>query len=187
MHHMATPRGTGHHAPAAVPSVGRPARMPEIRGRATIPPKPSAGMFGPRGDTHSFSNRGKESRGIGSSSGRRYPLKTLPSADNDRRQPAPGSSGKGSPQARPARESLQPPRTPSVTFGGYRGANEARAQSLRGQASRQSSAGIRPSAAPAPASKVQCSCRQDCHRGQSGQTRQGGQKRILTVAGSGLL
>ncbi|HYA13035.1 MAG TPA: hypothetical protein VEF33_01725, partial [Syntrophales bacterium] len=61
-------------------------------------------------------------------------------------------------QARPEREGLQTPRTPSVTFGGYRGANEARQQSLRGQASRQSSAVVRPSAAPptkggAPAGK----------------------------------
>ena len=47
----------------AGPSVGRPARTPEIRGRATIPPKPSIGMFGPKGDTHSFSNRGKQSLG----------------------------------------------------------------------------------------------------------------------------
>ena len=75
---------------------------------------------------------------------------TVPAQDFTKRPtlPAPDIS-KGSSQARPARESLQPPRTPSVTFGGYRGANEAKAQSLRGQASRQSSAGIRPSAAPA--------------------------------------
>ena len=128
----------------ASPSVGRPARTPEVRGRATLPPKPSVGMFGPRGDTHSFSNRGKESLGM-------VPARpTVPAQDFTKRPtlPAPDIS-KGSSQARPARESLQPPRTPSVTFGGYRGANEAKAQSLRGQASRQSSAGIRPSAAPA--------------------------------------
>ena len=134
----------------AGPSIGRPARTPEIRGRATtIPPKPSVGMFGPKGDTHSFSNRGKQSLGM-------VPARpTVPTQDFTKRPtiPAPGIS-KGSSQARPARESLQPPRTPSATFGGYRGANEAKAQSLRGQASRQSSAGIRPSAAPAPAGKV---------------------------------
>ena len=135
--------------PGAGPSVGRPARTPEIRGRATIPPKPSVGMFGPKGDTHSFSNRGKQSLGT-------VPARpTVPAQDFTKRPtlPAPDIS-KGSTQARPARESLQPPRTPSATFGGYRGANEAKAQSLRGQASRQSSAGIRPSAAPAPAGKV---------------------------------
>jgi len=136
--------------PGAGPSVGRPARTPEVRGRATIPPGPSVGMFGPKGDTRSFSNRGKQSLGM-------VPARpTVPTQDFTKRPtiPAPGIS-KGSSQARPARESLQPPpRTPSVTFGGYRGANEAKAQSLRGQASRQSSAGIRPSAAPAPAGKV---------------------------------
>ena len=42
------------------------------------------------------------------------------------------------------REGLQPGRTPSVAFGGYRGANEARQQSVRGQASRQSAERMRP-------------------------------------------
>jgi hypothetical protein len=62
--------------------------------------------------------------------------------------PASGVSA-GIPQSRPAGEGLQRPRTPSVTFGGYRGGDEARGQSLRGQTSRQSSERIRPSAAPA--------------------------------------
>ena len=135
----------------AGPSIGRPARTPEIRGRATtIPPKPSVGMFGPKGDTHSFSNRGKQSLGMVPA----HP--TVPTQDFTKRPTLPAPSiSKGPSQARPARESLQlPPKTPSATFGGYRGANEAKAQSLRGQASRQSSAGIRPSAAPAPAGKV---------------------------------
>ena len=131
--------------PGGGPSVGRPARTPEVRGRVTIPPKPSVGMFGPKGDTRSFSNRGKQSLGM-------VPARPTVSTQDFTKHPtipAPGIS-KGSSQARPARESLQPaPRTPSATFGGYRGANEARAQSLRGQASRQSNAGIRPSAVPA--------------------------------------
>jgi hypothetical protein len=74
--------------------------------------------------------------------------------------PAPGSSqrsGPGTPhfssspsiQPGPAREGRQPVRTPSGTFGGYRGADEAKTQSDRGQASRQSTEGIRPSTAPA--------------------------------------
>lgn len=184
--------------PGAGPSVGRPARTPEIRGRATIPPKPSVGMFGPKGDTHSFSNRGKESLGI-------VPTRpTVRTQDLTKRptMPAPGIS-KGSSQARPARESLQPPRTPSVTlpapgvskgpsqarpareslqtprtpaanFGGYRGANEARAQSLRGQASRQSSAGIRPSAAPA--SKVRAPAGRTATGGKAGKQGKGDKK-----------
>jgi hypothetical protein len=165
--------------------------MPEIRGKASIPPKPPAGVFGPRGDTRSFSNRGKESRGIGTTPpkvptqdlGRRpaipapgisqrpaqpvpgiskQPLLPAPGVSQRQARPSPGVSqrpelpapgiGKGTPQSRPARESMQPPvqppRTPSVTFGGYRGANEAKGQSLRGQASRQSSAVVHPPAAP---------------------------------------
>jgi hypothetical protein len=45
-------------------------------------------------------------------------------------------------------ESVQSSRTPSVTFGGYRGASEARGQSIRGQASRQSRGRARTSAVP---------------------------------------
>jgi hypothetical protein len=42
----------------------------------------------------------------------------------------------------------QSDRTPSVTFGGYRGTGEAKTQSLRGQSSRQSSERVRPSTPP---------------------------------------
>jgi hypothetical protein len=157
-------------------SVGGRARIPEVRGKASMPPKPPAGMFGPRGDTHSFSNRGKESRGIVSAPpkatpqdlGKRLarpapsvsqrpapstpgisqrPVQPAPSIGKQPLLPGPGI-GKGLPQARPARESVQPPKTPSVTFGGYRGANEARGQSLRGQASRQSSTVVHTPTAP---------------------------------------
>jgi len=55
---------------------------------------------------------------------------------------------KGTPESRLAVEGIQRPKTPSVTFGGYRGASEARGQSLRGQSSRQSSEQARPPAAP---------------------------------------
>lgn len=61
--------------------------------------------------------------------------------------PQASSSPQGKPS--PAREGLQPGRTPSVTFGGYRGTDEARAQSNRGEASRQSTESMRPSAPPA--------------------------------------
>jgi hypothetical protein len=153
--------------PGGGPSVGRNARIPEIRGSATTSPKPLPRVFGPRGDTHSLSNRGKESRGVVSTPstkppqdlGRRpampvpgvskQPVQPTPSMSKQPLPPAPGI-GKVSSPPRPARESLQPARTPSVTFGGYRGDKEARSQSLRGKASRQSSEGIR---APAPVSK----------------------------------
>ncbi len=168
-------------------SAGSHTRIPEVRGRAPVPPKPSAVMFGPRGDTQSFSNRGKESRGIVSTPPktstqdlRRPPtlpapgfgqqaVRPAPSVSQRPTPPTPGISqrpiqpapsiskqpsltapgiGKAPPHAPPARESVQPSRTPSVTFGGYRGADEAKGQSLRGQTSRQSSAVVRPPAGP---------------------------------------
>jgi len=64
-------------------------------------------------------------------------------------RPAPVTPHISPPQPGPAREGRQPARTPSGTFGGYRGADEVKAQSLRGQASRQSNEGVRPSTAPA--------------------------------------
>jgi hypothetical protein len=151
---------------ASRPGVGRNSRMPEIKGSATPPPRPLPGVFGPRGDTQSFSNRGRESRGVVSAPtktppqdlGKRpaiptpgvsqRPVKPAPSISKQPLLPGPGI-GKAPIQVRPARESVQPPKTPSVTFGGYRGDKEARGQSLRGQASRQSSA-----AAPSPATPV---------------------------------
>jgi hypothetical protein len=151
--------------PGGGASVGRNARIPEIKGRTTTPPKPPAGVFGPKGDANSFSNRGKQSRGVVSTPpktltqdlGKRpiipapdiskRPVLPTPSVSQRPTPPTPGT-GKGPPQARPARESVQPPKTPSVTFGGYRGDKEAKGQSLRGQTSRQSGPQVRPSAAP---------------------------------------
>jgi len=75
---------------------------------------------------------------------------TIPSPGS-RQQPTPVAPhvSSGSNQPGPARASQQPARTPSVTFGGYRGAREANTQSLRGQESRQSSERSRPPAPPA--------------------------------------
>ncbi|MCX5843317.1 MAG: DUF3300 domain-containing protein [Deltaproteobacteria bacterium] len=138
--------------PRGSAGVGGHARMPEIRGSVTAPPKPLPRVFGPRDDTHSFSNRGRESRRVVLPPSLKPPQdlgkqrKTpVPSISKQPVQPAPGM-GTGSPQIRPSRESVQPPRAPSVTFGGYRGDNEARSQSLRGKTSRQSSEGIHPAA-----------------------------------------
>jgi hypothetical protein len=63
-------------------------------------------------------------------------------------QPTTSAVGSSTQQTRSAPESVQRSKTPSVTFGGYRGANEAKEQSLRGQASRQSSEKVRTSSAP---------------------------------------
>jgi hypothetical protein len=171
------------------PKADRYMRTGEVRGRTTTQPRPAGGMFGARGDTRAYGNRGRESRGIVSQ--QPAPLApsisprptvptptvrqgpTIPSPRISERQtrpapsvsqrpamPAPGSSQRPGPvtprvssspssQPGPARETRQPARTPSVTYGGYRGADEAKAQSDRGQASRQSKEGIRPSTAPA--------------------------------------
>jgi hypothetical protein len=122
---------------------GRYARMPEVKGRGMAPTRPSGGMFGPKGDTHSFSNRGKESLGAI----RQRPTPPSPRISQRPATTAPGVS-RGISQPGPSPQPVQPARTPSGAFGGYRGANETKTQSLRGQASRQSSAGVQPSPAP---------------------------------------
>ena len=128
------------------------ARVPDVRGRETQPKRTPAPIFGPRGDTSSFSNRGRQSLGT-------INKPQMPPAAVTRIQPSTPPSGfTRQPSApmprvnippsspRPA-ESVQPQRTPSVTFGGYRGGSEANAQSQRGQSSRQSME-TRPSAPP---------------------------------------
>ncbi len=183
--------------PGIVSGVGTQARMIEVRRSASTSPKRPEGIFGPRQNTSSFSNRGRESRGMvvakpaasaptvmrppsapaaiirkgpsqtGSAGhglqspkapsatviGRESrgmvaakPAASAPAVTRPPSQPA-ASIGKAPSQVRPARESLQPAKTPSVAFGGYRGANEAKAQSKRGQTSRQSVTQVRPSAA----------------------------------------
>ena len=173
------------------PNADRYARMGEARGSTTIQPGPGGGRYGHGGDTHAYSNRGRESRGIVNQQpapvtpnfSRRATIPTpnvsqrpavpSPGVSERRTMPTPnvgqrptipvqGSSqhptpvtphvsSSGSNQPGSARTSQQPVRTPSVTFGGYRGDNEARTQSLRGQSSRQSSEQARPS--PPPASR----------------------------------
>jgi hypothetical protein len=141
--------------PGSGTSVVGNARIPAFRGSVTTQPKRPAGVFGPKGETNSFSNRGRQSRGVAATPpqtptqapGKR-PTIPPPSVSQRPASPTP-VIGKSPPQTRPAHEIVQPPKTPSVTFGGYRGANEARTQSLRGQTSRQSGPQVRPSATPA--------------------------------------
>jgi hypothetical protein len=154
-------------------------RTGEVRGRTAIQPGSAGGVFSPRGDANTYSNRGRESRGVvvqqtapvnaGISPRPAVPAPTIgrrptrPSSGigeqramptprvSERRIPVtPRLSGPSSNQPGAARrEGVQPGMTPSVTFGGYRGADEARQQSLRGQASRQSAERMRLSAPPA--------------------------------------
>ncbi len=150
--------------PGGGPGTGKSAYMPKIKGMAVTSPKPSPSVFGPKGGTRSFSNRGMQSRAIvsprpimSSQDLKKQPAMPVPRVS---KQPVPQTPGvskqpvlrtpdvsKGTSQTRPVRDSVQTPRAPSVTFGGYRGANEAKRQSLQGQASRRSSAVVRPSAA----------------------------------------
>ncbi|HXY54142.1 MAG TPA: DUF3300 domain-containing protein [Nitrospirota bacterium] len=139
-------------------------RTGEVEGRTAIQPRPAGGMFGPRGDTYAYSSRGRESRGIagtppepvnpGVSPRPNVPAPafgqqpSVPPSDlrEQRTTPTP-ETGQQPTSATPrvsSSPSSQPGRTPSVAFGGYRGANEAREQSLRGQASRQSAERMRP-------------------------------------------
>jgi hypothetical protein len=80
-------------------------------------------------------------------------------AVNERPTPVPQVSS-GSNHRDSGRASEQPGKSPSVTFGGYRGAGEARTQSVRGQDSRQSREQARPSAPP-PASRGNAPSRRD--------------------------
>jgi len=136
------------------PNASRYARTTEIRGGTTRPTGPSGAMFAPKGDTDAYSKRGRESRGIVNQ------MPTPPAQHVSQRPTSPTpsfserpipqtprvSSEPNQPSTGPGR--VQPERTPSVTFGGYRGANEAKEQSLRGQNSRQSSESAHSSAAP---------------------------------------
>jgi hypothetical protein len=148
------------------PNADRYARMGEARGSTTIQPRPAGGLYGYGRDTRAYSNRGRESRGTVN----QQPAPLTPSISERRTMPTPnvsqrpsipvsgsgqqvrpvspqvGSSGSNQPGSAPAIQ--QPAKTPSVTFGGYRGAGEAKTQGLRGQASRQSSEQARPSAPP---------------------------------------
>jgi hypothetical protein len=130
---------------------GRNARTPEVRGRDATPPKPSGGMFGPKGNTQPLSNRGKESLGAArlrpTAPSTQRATTLAPGISQQPKKAAPSvSSGVARPSS--ARKTVQPDSAPSSAFGGYRGANEAKAQSLRGQASRRGSVGARPPTAP---------------------------------------
>jgi hypothetical protein len=70
--------------------------------------------------------------------GERPPMPFPGSSSQQTTPVAPSVRSGGSYEPGRALPSQQPGRTPSVTFGGYRGGDEARSQSLRGQESRQS-------------------------------------------------
>ena len=157
------------------PSSGRYARMHEIRGRDVTAPRPLGGMFGPKGDTEPYSNRGKESLGAV----RQRPTMPTAGVSQQPTKPTRGISQRpttsapsiGSSFSQPSyrSENMQPARAPSSAFGGYRGDSETRTQSLRGQASRQSSVGVHPSPAPvsrgsAPAGRTTTGGRQPFSR-----------------------
>jgi len=132
---------------------GRYTHPSEVRGRGIIPTKPATEMFGPKGDVQTFGNRGRESLGAGRTPST-APIKvigkpqTTPSPRTPERSATPGTN-RGFSQPGPARIITQPARAPSSVFEGYRGTNETRVLSNRGQTSRRSSVGTGPGAAPA--------------------------------------
>jgi Protein of unknown function (DUF3300) len=126
------------------PTAGSYARTAEVRGSTKITTSSSGVMFGPTGDTTAYSNRGRESRGTVN----QFTAPPVQSISHRSKPPKPQVSSNYS-QPNSDNGSVQPDRSPSITFGGYRGSDEAREQSLRGQASRQSSAGVRSSSTQA--------------------------------------
>jgi hypothetical protein len=119
--------GAGHITPSApVTVIGKPQTISSPR------------------TTQTFGNRGKESPGAGRprtvepiTAGK---PQTLPSSRSLERPATPGINRSFS-QPGPARVSVQPARTSSSVFGDYRGNNETRVLSNRGQTSLRSSAG----------------------------------------------
>jgi len=114
-------------------------------GRGPTVPTPNAG------ERPAMPPSGTREQGAAPTAGTSQRPTTPAPSISERPEPATPRVGSSSPsQPRTERpEEVQAGRTPSVTFGGYRGAGEARAQSLRGQASRQSAERVRPSEPPA--------------------------------------
>ena len=100
----------------------------------------------------------------------RQPSAPTPSTSQRQAMPAPRTSG-GISQPSSGRGSAQPARTTSSAFGGYRGTNEARTQSLRGQASRQSSVGAKPPPPASPASRGSAPAGKAAPQGKQGSQR----------------
>ena len=142
--------GTGH------------AQASEARGRVTAPVRPSQGIFGPRGNISSLSNRGKESLGG-------LPQSSATQAPAVVKRPTPPafapSSSRGTSQRSPTAGNAQLSAPPATVFGGYRGTTETTQQSTRGQTSRQSTVGSTPAApqtgrSSSPASRPETGGRQ---------------------------
>jgi len=125
------------------PDTGRYARTAEVRGGTITQAKPQGVRFASQNDTNAYSSRGRESRGTVNQA----PAQPVQQIRQQPPPPAQHVTGEFN-QPIPEREHVQPARSPSVTFGGYRGSDETREQSLRGRTSRQSSAAVRSSSAP---------------------------------------
>jgi hypothetical protein len=130
---------------ASRPEIRR-ALAPNVRGREIAPLRPSPGLFGPRANVQPLSNRGRESL----ATVHQQPAIQQPVARPQQVTPTPRVSG-GISRPAPPRENVQPLSPPLNSFGGYRGGNEAKGQSLRGQTSRESIQRVSPP--PAPATK----------------------------------
>ncbi|MGD0279367.1 MAG: DUF3300 domain-containing protein [Smithella sp.] len=119
--------------PGVTTGAGMESRMAEIRGRS-VTATPAKSL--PKGF-------GSSKPAMSPQDIKKQPVITIPNVSQRPEQQTPGVS-RGTQQSSSAREIVRSPRTPSVTFGGYRGSSEAVGQSLRGQASRQSSERVAP-------------------------------------------
>lgn len=121
----------------------RPVSKPDVRGRAKPSPGVFGGVFGPRGDAGSFSNRGRES--LDAARQKKVPAPAV--------VPKPVTPSAGVPnifsRSRTAPADVPQVKPPSAAFGGYRGSGETKTESSRGQTSRQST--FAPRSVPAPA------------------------------------
>ena len=128
--------------PGVSTGAGMKSRMAEIRGRfvKAAPATSSSKVFG-------SSKLATPPQNI-----KQQQVITIPNV-NQRPEQQATSVSRQTQQTSAARGVVLSPRTPSVTFGGYRGASEAVGQSLRGQASRQSSESVRSSFTPPPAAQ----------------------------------
>jgi hypothetical protein len=146
------------------PGPGRQSRVDEIRGNSGRPlpfPKGNTGKRQPLtiplgggkkpGDRQKPGGQTiditKQPEPPALDTGRQQPQKTI--GFTKRPQTSSSFTGGATVQTPSAPEVSQKTKTPSVTFGGYRGASEARGESRRGQASRQSIERTRTFQAPA--------------------------------------
>jgi len=121
--------------PGGTPS-GRYPHTTEVRGRGSTPTGSLGSVFTPKTNVQQFTIRGKDSRRTASP----QPTPQVPVVSPPPTVQAPVVSPRPAVQA-PVVSPRPAVQAPAV-FGGYRGPNEVKTQSMRGQTSRQSNVGV---------------------------------------------